>query len=235
MADQASTQAPPKERGWRAAVAAVGVLPVGLIAISMFGVAGLRDLAIGLLFPALAATVFLTGRSTRAWGVIGRALVVGMAATALYDLFRFGLLGIGVLDGDPIPHIGTALGLKPAWVFGYLWRYVGDGGGLAVTFFVLGFRGVRAGIFFGLAVCAGLLLTLAVSPHGQELLFPLGVSTVVMATIGHVVYGGVLGALAAREARTAPPVASRSRIIPLRPRAGTGRPSAEKPVQRRSA
>jgi len=178
----------------RLVLASAGVLPVALVALAAFGL-GLRDLAAGVLAPVLVVSVLMTSRSRPVWQLVARAVVAGMAATALYDLFRFSLLGIGVIHRDPIPHIGSALGLHPAWAFGYLWRYVGDGGGLAVAFCVLGFRGVRHGIVFGVAVCAGLLLTLAVSPYGQELLFPLNVNTVVMATVGHVIYGSVLGAI----------------------------------------
>jgi hypothetical protein len=193
-----STSVWARERTARVAVASAGVLPVGFIAVSAFGIVGLGELATLMAGPVLLGVVVLTGRSRPAWVLMARAVCAGIVATALYDLFRFSLLGLGVLDGDPIPHIGTALGLRPAWVFGYLWRYVGDGGGLAVTFFVLGFRGVRAGVLFGLAVCAGLLLTLLITPHGQEMLFPLTLNTVAMATIGHIIYGSVLGALATR-------------------------------------
>ena len=95
---------------------------------------------------------------------------------------------------DPIPHIGTALGLSLAWVFGYLWRYLGNGGGVAIAFTGLGLRGVRAGMIFGGLVCGGLLATLAIAPLGQQLLFPLTPTTVVMATVGHLIYGAILGA-----------------------------------------
>jgi hypothetical protein len=132
-------------------------------------------------------------------GLLTAAFVGGVAATALYDLFRFAVLWSGLMDRDPIPHIGVALGLEPAWFFGYLWRYLGDGGGLALAFLVLGWRGARAGVVFGLFVCAGLLATLAVSPYGQQMLFPLTPVTVAMATVGHLIYGAVLGAYAARR------------------------------------
>jgi hypothetical protein len=127
-----------------------------------------------------------------------------MVATALYDLVRFTFLWTGLMSHDPIPHIGVALGLHPAWVFGYLWRYLGNGGGLAVAFSVLGLKGVRAGVLYGLSVCGGLLALLVVCPHAQEVLFPLTLATVLMATIGHAVYGAVLGTISVGLSRNAP-------------------------------
>ena len=184
----------------RLLLAGVGVLPVSLIALSMFGI-GLRGLATHVGVPALVvlAVVALTHRP--AAGLVGAALAIGMTATGLYDLSRFGFLWAGVVHHDPIPHIGTALGLHPAVVFGYLWRYLGNGTGLCLAFLASGRRGARDGVVFGLAVCAGLVVTLAISPHGQEVLFPLGVGTLVMAITGHAIFGAVLGSLTERHAR----------------------------------
>lgn len=177
----------------------VGFLPVTLIAAAAFGVAGLRDLALYVLVPALAlAAGVLVWRSK--WASVALwALGAGIVATALYDAYRGSFLALGLMQVDPIPHIGVALKLDPAWVFGYLWRYLGNGGGLAVAFFALGFRGVRIGILYGLFVCSGLLFVLVAAPYGQEMLFPLNATTVVMAIGGHIIYGAALGGLAARR------------------------------------
>lgn len=185
----------------RAALTLAGFVPVSLIAASTFDVFGLRDLASHILLPVVLAVGLLVCRRRRLMPLIARALVAGIAATALYDLFRFGFLWTGLMDTDPIPHIGSALGLHPAWVFGYLWRYLGNGGGLAIAFSAIGIRGVRHGVLYGLFVCGGLLTTLVISPHAQEVLFPLTPITVVMATGGHMIYGAVLGALADRQKR----------------------------------
>jgi len=182
----------------RLALIPVGFLPVTLIAATAFGVAGLRELAGFVLLPALALAVgVLLGRP--AWASTAlRALAAGVVATASYDVYRGSFLALGLMQVDPIPHIGTALHLHPAWAFGYLWRYLGNGGGLAIAFFALGFRGVRIGILYGLFVCSGLLFVLVVAPYGQEMLFPLNATTVVMAVGGHIIYGAVLGWIAAR-------------------------------------
>jgi len=177
----------------------VGFLPVTLIAAAAFGVAGLRELAICLLLPALMLVGVVLVCRPRWAATALRALAAGLVATALYDVFRFSFLALGLMDVDPIPHIGTALHLDPAWTFGYLWRYLGNGGGMAVAFVALGLRGVRTGILYGLFVCSGLLFTLVVAPYGQEMLFPLSAVTVVMAVGGHVIYGAVLGWITARQ------------------------------------
>jgi hypothetical protein len=182
--------------GWifRLALAATGLLPVALVAACAFG-AEMRPLSFVVLAPALIVTAVAVGRDRAGWTLAIGGVTAGILATAPYDLFRFLLLGVGMVHRDPIPHLGTALGLHPDWVFGYLWRYVGDGGGLALAFVALNLRGPRQGALFGLSVCAGLLVTLAVSPHGQQLLFPLNRNTVFMATAGHIIYGSVLGSL----------------------------------------
>ena len=184
----------------RLALIPVGFLPVTLIAATAFGVAGLRELACYLLVPALAlAAGVLVWRpkwaATALW-----ALGAGIVATALYDAYRGSFLALGLMQVDPIPHIGVALHLHPAWVFGYMWRYLGNGGGMAVAFFALGFRGVRTGILYGLFVCSGLLFVLVAAPYGQEMLFPLNATTVVMAVGGHIIYGATLGWISARRA-----------------------------------
>jgi len=177
----------------------VGFLPVTLIAAAAFGVAGLDTLASYLLLPALALVIgVLSWRP--AWAPMAlRALGAGIVATALYDVYRGSFLALDLMQVDPIPHIGVALHLEPAWVFGYLWRYLGNGGGMAVAFFALGFRGVRTGILYGLFVCSGLLFVLVAAPYGQEMLFPLNATTVVMAVGGHIIYGAALGWIAARS------------------------------------
>jgi hypothetical protein len=189
--------------GLRLLLASLGMVPVTLIALSTFGL-GLRTLAVHVALPAVAVLGVLVARHRAAGALAAWALPAGVVATAIYDASRFGFLWAGVVDYDPIPHIGTALGVEPAGVVGYLWRYLGNGAGLALAFLALGLRGVRVGVAYGLAVCAGLLVTLAVSPHGEELLFALTPGTVVMATVGHAIFGAALGSLAGAKSPAAP-------------------------------
>jgi hypothetical protein len=197
----------------RLPVAAAGGVPVSLIAGSAFGL-DLKLLALFILAPVVALLLARMAVDASTRRLVGRAVVAGVIATALYDVCRGSFLWSGLMDHDPIPHIGTALGIDPAWAAGYTWRYLGNGTGLALSFLALGLRGTRVGVFYGLGVCSCLLLTLIVSPYGTDILFPLNVTTIIMATLGHMIYGAVLGTIAARmhERRGTP--------VPA-PRAGT--------------
>lgn len=186
-----------RDASLRLTLAAAGATPVTLIAATAFG-ADLRVLALRVLAPIALVAAFLGAAHRPVARLLAVGLAAGVVATLLYDLFRFGFLATGLMHGDPIPHIGVALGLHPAWLVGYAWRYLGNGTGLAVAFLALGLRGVRAGVLYGLVVCAGLLFTLAVSPYGQHMLFPLTPATVVMAVGGHAIYGAVVGAVSGR-------------------------------------
>jgi hypothetical protein len=196
------------------ALAACGGTPVGLIAASTFGIE-LRALALLVLAPLVLCLVarMAVDRQTRT--IVGRAIVLGVVATALYDLWRGSVLWAGLMDHDPIPHIGTALGLEPAWVAGYAWRYLGNGTGLALAFLAFGLRGARAGVVYGLTVCACLLLTLLVSPYGTAVLFPLNATTIVMATVGHAIYGAALGMATARGGLSLRRAAADTAVWPL--------------------
>jgi hypothetical protein len=180
----------------RLLLAAAGGVPVTLIAASAFGL-DLRVLAMLVLAPVVAALLARMAVHAATRRLVAQAIVAGIAATALYDAWRASFLWLGLMPGDPIPHIGAALGIDPAWLGGYGWRYLGNGSGLALAFLALGLRGRRAGVAYGLGVCACLLLTLLVSPYGTRILFPLNLTTVVMATVGHAIYGAVLGTVAA--------------------------------------
>ena len=182
----------------------LGVMPVTLIALSTFGF-GLRGLAVHVALPAVVILALVCARRRPTSTLVRSALVIGMAATALYDASRLACMWVGLVDRDPIPHIGTALGLNPPVVFGYLWRYAGNGTGLALAFLALGLEGVIAGVAYGLVVCAGLLLTLAVSPHGQEMLVPLRTGAVLMLVTGHAIYGAVVGCMSQRRPAFAEP------------------------------
>ncbi len=176
----------------------IGAVPVSLIAVWTFGVWSIRTLATWVLLPSLVLLTMMAARSPEVRRLTSRALAVGVVSTFTYDLFRWSCLALGLMNRDPIPHIGAGLGPEPDWVFGYLWRFVGNGGGIALAFYALGGRGVVAGTVHGLFVCCGLLAVLRFAPHGQDMLFPLNLTTVLVATAGHIIYGSTLGALATR-------------------------------------
>jgi hypothetical protein len=189
-------------------------LALGFAAITSLGVAlaGAVPLPYGLRYAVVPAIVIMLVLSLRhpAWGkraLLG--LVAGMIATGVYDILRIGLMFAG-LWGDPIPSIGRLALADPNadWAWGYVWRFIGNGGGMGLAFAMLPWRGVRLGIAYGSAICLGLLGLLYFWPVAQEHFFPLTALTATGAMAGHWVYGAVLGWL---TARWLPPVGKRRR------------------------
>ena len=152
----------------------------------------------------------LLGLRYPAWGkraLLG--LLAGIIATGVYDILRIGLMFAG-LWGDPIPSIGRLAMGDPntAWYWGYVWRFVGNGGGMGMAFAMLPWRGVKLGIAYGIAVCLGLVALLYFFPVAQVHFFALTPPTAAGGMAGHWVYGAVLGWL---TARWLPPVGRRRR------------------------
>jgi hypothetical protein len=189
-------------------------LALGFAAITSLGVAlaGMVPLPYGLRYavvPAVAIMVLLSLRYP-GWGkraLIG--LVAGMIATGIYDILRIGLMFAG-LWGDPIPSIGRLALADPnaEWYWGYVWRFVGNGGGMGLAFAMLPWRGVKLGIAYGTAICLGLVGLLYFWPVSQAHFFALTPPTAAGGMAGHWVYGAVLGWL---TARWLPPVGRRRR------------------------
>ena len=196
----------------RLSLAGTGAVPVSLIGLSTLGVWDLKRLAVGVLAPAVVLLMVLLLRCRTCRRLAAQALGAGLLSTFLYDLVRWWFLVMGWMNRDPIPHIGSALGLEPGWLFGYLWRFVGNGGGIALAFYAFGASGIVAGTLHGLFVCCGLLAVLQFSPHGQTMLFPLGPATLFVAIVGHVVYGAALGALSTRWSPALAPMVDLGRL-----------------------
>ena len=189
-------------------------LAFGFAAITSLGVAlsGTIPLPYGFHYAVIPAyaVMLLIGLRYPAWGkraLLG--LVAGMVATGIYDVLRIGLMFAG-LWADPIPTIGKlALDDSNAWwMWGYVWRFVGNGGGMGLAFAMLPWRSVRLGIAYGSAICLGLLGLLYFWPVSQQHFFPLTPLTATGAMAGHWVYGAVLGWL---TTRWLPPVGQRRR------------------------
>ncbi|MDL5155713.1 hypothetical protein [Actinomycetospora termitidis] len=141
--------------------------------------------------------------------VILHGFVWGIIACALYDVFRLDTVYMLGWWADFIPTMGTwivgngASTSAGAWV-GYLWRYLGDGGGIGVTFFVgAAFLGlhkrpasvvVAASVGFAVfPVWAGLIGTVWLAPRGQTMMFPLTPTTITLSLIGHLIFGLIMG------------------------------------------
>ncbi|MHC1563103.1 hypothetical protein ACR9E3_29435 [Actinomycetospora sp. C-140] len=142
----------------------------------------------------------------------------GALATLVYDAVRLDTVYLLGWWGDFIPRVGTWILDVDAGqsvlgaVVGYVWRYLGDGGGIGVAFFVLvaatGLRrwGERATVtaavvFAVFPVWTGLVATVALAPRGQQQMFALTPATVTLSLVGHLVFGLVLGLGCARSRR----------------------------------
>jgi hypothetical protein len=189
-------------------------LAFGFVAITSLGVAltGAVPLPYGFHYAVIPGYTImaLVGLRYPAWGkraLLG--LVAGMIATGVYDVLRIGLMFAG-LWGDPIPSIGRLATNNPniPWYWGYVWRFVGNGGGMGVAFAMFPRRSVKLGIAFGSAICLGLVGLLYYWPVSQQHFFALTPLTAAGGMAGHWVYGAVLGYL---TTRWLPPVGQRRR------------------------
>lgn len=139
---------------------------------------------------------------------VGRGLIAGMVACIVYDAARLFAVHVLGLMGDFIPVMGSFVTGEPdtagSAAVGYVWRYIGDGGGLGVAFFVVAFAlgidrwknlyAVLASVAFAVfPTWAGLMATVALAPRGEEMMFPLNVATVTITLVGHLIFGLVLG------------------------------------------
>jgi hypothetical protein len=178
------------------AVAGGGFVPIACLCAAVFGIVPLSVTAAWVVAP---LTVLVIGAALWDPELGMRALrgfVAGVVATAVYDLFRLGMVLSGAW-ADFIPAIGRMALDDPAAspVWGYLWRYAYDGGAMGMTFGLLRWRGLRAGMAFGAAVCACLFLTLLAAPGAQSAMFRLGPVTAASAMTGHLIFGATLGRL----------------------------------------
>ena len=183
-------------------------LPVMGISAAVFGWISLHTLAVDILLPltvaVLTLAVFSPDRIDR---LVVTAVGWGLLACAAYDAFRLPTIYVAHWWGDFFgPVGGWAVNSRHSNYFvGYLWRYLGDGGGIAVPFFVAmallpptvintARRSIAAGIAYGVCpVWSGLMLTDALAPAGHAL-FPLTLRTATLSLVGHLIYGSVIGA-----------------------------------------
>ncbi len=185
-----------------AVVAVAGGLPVLSISAHVFGFIDMATAAryVDLPVIAIAIGLMLQRPTEGAWAA--RGVVAGLVATTAYDALRlpcaithvwpdpFGHVGGWVVHGNAVENLAV----------GYLWRYVGDGGGIAVVFFLAAalFR-LRTHIIwwavgYGVLVWSGLVATVVLSAEGQHLLFHVTPATLGVTLAGHLIYGATMGA-----------------------------------------
>jgi hypothetical protein len=202
--------------------AGLGFVPIVSLAVALFGWVPLHVSARWLVLPAVPLAIAL-GLWRPVWG--RRALLgflAGIVATGAYDATRLALVWAGVWP-DFIPAIGqmAALDQSAHPAIGYAWRFVGNGGGMGLTFAMLttgalrlGRPGTRIGTAYGAFICCCLYATLLLAPAAQHQLFPLNPVTAVFAMIGHVDFGAVLGYLLRRWLADPAPEQVAEHVVP---------------------
>jgi hypothetical protein len=183
-------------------------MPILAISVEVFGLlpqSGITLVTISLV--ALLATL-IAFAPHRIDMIVGRGLIAGMVACIVYDAARLFAVHVLGLMGDFIPVMGSFVTGEPdtagSAAVGYVYRYLGDAGGLGVAFFVIAYAigvdrwknayAVLAAIAFGVfPTWAGLMATVALSPNGEERMFPLNTATVIITLLGHVIFGLFLG------------------------------------------
>lgn len=184
-------------------IAIIGFAPITALAAAIFGFGSLWSAVMILVLPGAAMLAELLWLKPHYRTIAVSGFVFGLIAVTLYDLFRVPWVLSG-LWGDFIPKIGQWLleddHAHPT--IGYLYRYIGDGGGLGMAYvaiYPLLHRfipnRVLSGLLYGVFVWACLMATLLVAPHAQEKLFSLTPLKVTLSLCGHLIYGGTLGVL----------------------------------------
>ena len=193
-----------------------GALPVTAIPLFILGVLPMSWAAL-LVIPLMAAkTVLIKRGSSEGWWA-GQGMIAGLVAVTAYDGLRLPMAYLSDYWPDFIPRLGgwiTESGSAPGNVaVGYLWRYIGDGGGIAVAFFVLcgvlmKFRPalvtrhpLALSLGYGVFIWLGLIATVVLLPRGEEFLFTPTLPILVLSLLGHLIYGAVLGLYLARIVR----------------------------------
>jgi hypothetical protein len=179
-------------------IAASGFMPVAALVPALGGWVPLAWSTFCVTVPAWLILLWYAGRDSLRLKSVLLVLSVGMVATLIYDVVRLTLTELGGLR-DGIPNIGRMMvgnleaPQQDVFALAYFYRYLGDGGGLALAYFAAQRFGVKTGMGFGACVCFCLWGTLFAFPIAQQMLFPLTPYALAMTMTGHLVFGGVLG------------------------------------------
>jgi hypothetical protein len=198
----------PKDAILRFFFAAVGFSPIGSVCLSTFRFIPLQYSGPLVVVPAILAAVLVCRTHRMYIPRVLEGLASGVIAVTLYDMTRIPFLAAGMWP-DFIPKIGSYLLNSPDpnyslahWVLGYAWRYIGNGGGMGLAFYmVFPIVGRRldtrlSGTLYGLGIFGCLLVTLYLSPDGTSYLFDPSLLTGSLGLVGHIVYGFILGTCA---------------------------------------
>jgi hypothetical protein len=196
---------------------AFGFAPITSLALALFGFVPLPIATVVLVLPAAGAAVAIGVRYPDYGWLALRGYALGLLAVLIYDLSRVP----GIVTGtwaDFIPNIGALLLQRDDGhaLLGYTWRWLGNGAGMGMAFFLAyplvarRLSVVPAAVLFGVGVWACLIVTLLLAPQAQVLLFRLSPFTLAFSLFGHLVFGGVLGLVMWRTQANVRPYASAS-------------------------
>lgn len=189
----------------------IGFAPISALALTLIEICSLPLGTLILVVPAFVTAIGLSCYNPRYGRLMLHGFLMGIIAVTCYDCVRFACVAVGWLH-DFIPQIGAMLveDSKYHVSVGYLWRYLGNGGGMGLAF-VSAFALIKhhlseqfqvrltrrvskiIGVGFGVFVWSCLIATLCISPHGEDMMFVMSPTTLLLTLIGHVVFGYSLG------------------------------------------
>jgi hypothetical protein len=185
----------------RLIIFAIGFSPIASLSLSTFNLVPLYIAGPFVVLPAILGAFVIGSVFPRYRRTLIRGFLLGVCAVFLYDLTcRFPFIIAGVWP-DFIPKIGNYL-LRQGhvhWSVGYLWRYIGNGGGMGLAFYavypLVGLRAksTKVGTIYGISIFCCALITIYCSPSGRIYLFNPTLLTAFFGLMGHVVFGYVLG------------------------------------------
>jgi hypothetical protein len=194
----------------------IGFAPITALALSLMGIFTLPFASLLLVIPALVIAMGLSCYQLRYRRLMMHGFGMGILAVTCYDCVRIPFIMVGWMD-DFIPNIGGMLvgnGDRHT-IPGYLWRYLGNGGGMGMAF-VCAFALLKQllaehhqaritprvtkqiALGFGCTVWACLIVTLKISPQGEDKMFVITPTSLLLSWIGHLVFGYSLGCLVSR-------------------------------------
>jgi hypothetical protein len=186
----------------------LAAMPILAIPVEVFGLVSQSTTSVVVVVLLAVLATLMVFAPHRIDMIVGRGLIAGMVACIVYDGARLFAVHVLGLMGDFIPVMGSFVTGEPdttgSAAVGYVWRYIGDAGGLGVAFFVVAFalgidrwsnvKAVLAAVAFAVfPTWAGLIATVAIAPRGEEMMFPLNTATFLITLIGHLIFGLFLG------------------------------------------
>jgi uncharacterized membrane protein len=185
----------------RLAIFAIGFSPIGSLCLSTFNLIPLHISGPWVVLPSIVTALVLGSVYQQYAQTIVRGFTLGLIAVFIYDLTcRFPFMAAGLWP-DFIPKIGSYLLNQQHvhWLVGYLWRYIGNGGGMGMAFYAVyplirkQAKALTAGVVYGLVIFCCLLATIYLSPSGKTYLFNPSLLSATLGLLGHIVYGLALG------------------------------------------